>query len=192
MAKIYPKRVFCIEGNWEEKLSRNITVKPVLELLRINADVKYIYRDCSTRAEMEYLIDKWQQKGYADYKILYLAFHGLPGELVIDSRTTVSLEELGSIINLRPRQRMVYFGACSVLRGDARPIKAFLKRSGTRAVCGYTTDADWMKSTALDLIAINELQKFSMTRYGLEAAEASIRENTRALSGRLGFRMVYL
>ena len=192
MARIYPKRVFCIEGNWEEKLSRNFTVKPVLELLRINVDVRYIYRDCSTRAEMEYLIQKWQQRGYAEYEILYLAFHGRPGELLIDSRTTVSLEELGEIINLKPRRRLVYFGACSVLQGDVRPIKSFLKRSGTRAVCGYTTDADWMKSTALDLIAINELQKFSTTRHGLESAERSIRENTRALSGRLGFRMVYL
>ncbi len=192
MARIYPKRVFCIEGNWEEKLSRNATVKPVLELLRINADVKYIYRDCSTTAEMQYLIDKWQQKGYAEYQILYLAFHGRPGELILDSRTTVSLEELGDIITLKPRQRVVYFGACSVLRGDARPIKAFLRKSGAKAVCGYTTDADWMKSTALDLIAINELQKFSTTRHGLEAVESSIRENTRALSGQLGFRMVYL
>jgi hypothetical protein len=192
MARIYPKRVFCIEGNWEEKLSRHATVKPVLELLRINADVKYIYRDCSTTAEMQYLIDKWQQKGYAEYQILYLAFHGRPGELILDSRTTVSLEELGDIITLKPRQRVVYFGACSVLRGDARPIKAFLRKSGAKAVCGYTTDADWMKSTALDLIAINELQHFSTTRHGLEAAESSIRENTRALSGQLGFRMVYL
>ncbi len=49
-----------------------------------------------------------------------------------------------------------------------------------------------MKSTALDLIAINEMQKFSMTHRGLVAAERSIRVNTRALSGQLGFRMVYL
>ncbi len=73
MARTYPKRVFCIEGNWEEKLSQNATVKP-----------------------------------------------------------------------------------------------------------------------ALDLIGINELQRFSTTRRGLEAAERSIREVSRALSGRLGFRMVYL
>jgi hypothetical protein len=192
MAKRYPKHVFCIEGNWEEKLSRDATVKPVLELLQINAGVRFIYRDCSTRAEMLFLIDKWQQRAYADYKILYLAFHGLPGELVIDKNTTISLAELGEIINLRPHHRLVYFGACSVLKGDKRIIKSFLNASGTRAVCGYETDVDWMKSTALDLIAINELQKFSMTRRGLEAAERTIRENTRALSGRLGFRMVYL
>jgi hypothetical protein len=192
MAKTYPKHVFCIEGNWEEKLSRQATVKPVLELLQINAGVRFIYRDCSTKAEMLYLIDKWQQRTYADYKILYLAFHGQPGELVIDSNTTVSLVELGDVINLRPHQRLAYFGACSVLKGDERLIKSFLKKSGTRAVCGYETDVDWMKSTALDLIAIVEMQKFSMTHRGLAAAERSIRENTRALSGRLGFRMVYL
>jgi hypothetical protein len=192
MAKKYPKHVFCIEGNWEEKLTHRATVKPVLELLEINAGVKFIYRDCSTKAEMLYLIEKWQQKAYSDYKILYLAFHGRPGELVIDKHTSVSLAELGDLINLRPHQRLVYFGACSVLKGDERVIKTFLKKSGTRAACGYETDVDWMKSTALDLIAINELQRFSMTHRGLEAVERAILDNTRALSGRLGFRMVYL
>lgn len=192
MRKKYPKHVFCIEGNWDEKLNRYATVKPVLELLQINAGLRFIYRDCSTKEEMLYLIEKWQQKAYADYKILYLAFHGRPGELVIDKHTAVSLEDLGEIINLRPHQRLVYFGACSVLKGDKRLIKRFLQKSGTRAVCGYETDVDWMKSTALDLIAINEMQKFSMTHRGLAAAERSIRVNTRALSGRLGFRMVYL
>jgi hypothetical protein len=192
MAKKYPKHVFCIEGNWEEKLSRQATVKPVLELLQINAGVKFIYRDCSTKEEMSYLIDKWQQRAYADYRILYLAFHGRPGELVIDSRSAVTLDELGEMINLKHHQRLAYFGACSVLKGDARVIKRFLKKSGTRAACGYETDVDWMKSTALDLIAINEMQRFSMTHRGLEALEKCIRDNTRALSGRLGFRMVYL
>ncbi len=192
MAKKYPKHVFCIEGNWEEKLTHYATVKPVLELLEINAGVKFIYRDCSTKAEMLYLIEKWQQKAYADYKILYLAFHGRPGELVIDNHTAVSLVELGDLFNLRPQQRLVYFGACSVLKGDERVIKTFLKKSGARAACGYETDVDWMKSTALDLIAINEMQRFSMTHRGLAAAEGAILENTRALSGHLGFRMVYL
>ena len=190
--KKYPKHVFCIEGNWEEQLSRDATVKPVLELLQINAGVKFIYRDCSTKEEMLYLIQKWQQQAYADYKILYLAFHGRPGELVIDKHTAVSLDELGELINLRQLPRLVYFGACSVLKGDERIIKRFLKKSGTRGACGYETDVDWMKSTALDLIAINEMQRFLMTHRGLEAVEKSIRENTRALSGRLGFRMVYL
>ncbi len=192
MVKKYPKHVFCIEGNWEEKLTHYATVKPVLELLEINAGVKFIYRDCSTKAEMLYLIEKWQQKAYSDYKILYLAFHGRPGELVIDKNTAVSVAELGDLINLRPQQRLVYLGACSVLKGDLRVIKTFLKKSGTRAVCGYETDVDWMKSTALDLIAINEMQQFSMTHRGLAAAERAILENTRALSGHLGFRMVYL
>lgn len=190
--KFHPKHVFCIEGNWENRLNRNVTVRPVLELLALNAGVRFIYRDCSTKPEMEFLVRKWQQAGYAEYGILYLAFHGRPGELVIDGDDTTSLEELGELIRFPRRQRIVYFGSCSVLRGDARPIKTFLRKSGVKAVCGYTTDVDWMKSAALDLVAINELQKFSATHQGLRAAERSIRTSTRALSGRLGFRMVYL
>ncbi|MBZ0267906.1 hypothetical protein K8I85_07110 [bacterium] len=190
--KFHPKDVFCIEGNWDDRLNRNVTVRPVLELLAINAGVRFIYRDCSTKPEMVFLVDKWQQARYADYGILYLALHGRPGELVIDGAETMSMDELGELISFRRRQRIVYFGSCSVLRGDARPIKSFLERSGVKAVCGYTTDVDWMKSAALDLVAINELQKYSATRQGLAAAERSIRKSTRALSGRLGFRMVYL
>jgi hypothetical protein len=140
---------------------------------------------------MEFLVDSWQKARYREYGILYLAFHGRPGELVIDGDVTMSIEELGERIRFRKRQRIVYFGSCSVLRGDIRPLKTFLERSGTKAVCGYTTDVDWMMSAALDLVAINELQKYSSTHRGLAAAERSIRASTRALSGRLGFRMVY-
>ncbi len=189
--KTYPKYVFCIEGNWNDRLDQPATVRPVLELLDINAGVKFIYRDCSTTEEIEYLVDKWKQRGYAKYRILYLAFHGAPGELMVNSTSRLTLDELGERLDGRCHGRLVYFGACSVLDIDRRIIKRFLRNSGAKAVCGYTTDVDWMKSTALDLIAMAELQRFSMTRQGLTAAEHSIREGTRALSGRLGFRMVY-
>jgi hypothetical protein len=189
--KTFPKHIFCIEGDWDANLNQTASVRPVLKLLELNAGVKYIYRDCSTLEEMEFLIEKWRQKGYDAYKILYLAFHGCEQTLLIDSRHRMSLEELGEKLGGKCHGRLVYFGACSVLDVDARVIKRFLAKSAAKAVCGYTTDVDWMKSTALDLIAMSELQKFSMTHRGLAAAEKSIRKSTRVLSGQLGFRMVY-
>jgi len=191
MAKRYPKHIFCIEGDWDENLNRTATVRPVLELLQINAGVRFIYRDCSTIEEMEFLIEKWRQKGYAPYKILYLAFHGCEQTLLIDARHRMTLEELGERLDGKCQGRLIYFGACSVLSADMRTIRAFLRASGAKAVCGYKTDVDWMKSTALDLIAISELQKYSMTHQGLTAAERSIVKSTRVLSGQLGFRMLY-
>ena len=185
-----PKYIFCIEGNWDSSLAQRTTVRPVLELLEAHAGVKYIYRDCSTRNELDFLLDKWRQKGYGDYKILYLAFHGQPGRIIIDSRSTVTLDELAESMPCRTSRRLIYFGACSVMRVDKRVIRRFIHSAGVRAACGYTTDVDWIPSTALDLIAMNELQRFSFTRPGLQAAEKSIRENTRRLAGRLGFRMV--
>lgn len=192
MAKAHPKYVFCIEGNWDDRLSQTATVRPVLELLEVNVGVKFIYRDCSTVEEMEFLVDKWKQRGYREYRILYLAFHGRPGEIVISSQHRVSLEELGERLGGRCRGRLIYFGSCSVLDVDERILRRFLKASGARAVCGYTTDVDWIKSAALDLIAMAELQEFSITRRGLAAVQRSIRESTRILSGELGFRMVYV
>lgn len=186
-----PKHIFCIEGNWDRDLNEKASVRPVLELLEINASVKFIYRDCSTVEELHFLLDSWQQKRYSDHQILYLAFHGEPGKILIDNRNRVSLEDLGHRLCCRTRRRLIYFGACSVLDIDKRLIRRFIREAGVVAVCGYKTDVDWIPSTALDLIAMNELQQFSFTRPGMAAAEKSIRRNTRRLAGRLGFRMVY-
>jgi len=191
MTRKHRKKIFCIEGNWNPRLSDRASVRPVLELLEVNSDIGYIYKDCSTEEELYYLLERWQQKAYADYKILYLAFHGEPGRILIDTKHKVSLDQLGDNLCCRTHRRIIYFGACSVLRVDKRIIKRFMRAAGVRAVCGYTTDVDWIPSTALDLIAMNELQRFSTTRQGMEAAEKSIRTNTHRLAGRLGFRMVY-
>jgi hypothetical protein len=189
--KAYPKHIFCIEGDWDDNLNRTATVRPVLELLKVNAGVNYIYRDCSTLEEMQFLIEKWRQKSYAAYKILYLAFHGCERMLLIDHRHHLTLEQLGEQLAGRCQGRLIYFGACSVLAVGRRSVRRFLHASGAKAVCGYATDVEWMKSAALDLIAMSELQKFSMTHQGLAAAEASIKKSTRVLWGELGFRMVY-
>ncbi len=191
MERKHRKKIFCIEGNWNPRLSDRASVRPVLELLEINSDIGYIYKDCSTEEELYYLLERWQQKAYADYKILYLAFHGEPGRILIDTKHKISLAQLGEHLSCRTHRRIIYFGACSVMRIDKRVIKRFMRAAGVKAVCGYTTDVDWIPSTALDLIAMNELQRFSTTRQGMEAAEKSIRKNTRRLAGRLGFRMVY-
>jgi hypothetical protein len=190
MERKHRKKIFCIEGNWNPRLSDRASVRPVLELLEINSDVGYIYKDCSTEEELYYLLERWQQKSYADYKILYMAFHGEPGRILIDTRHKIGLDQLGKHLCCRTHRRIIYFGACSVMRIDKRVIKRFMTAAGIKAVCGYTTDVDWIPSTALDLIAMNELQRFSTTRQGMEAAEKSIRTNTRRLAGRLGFRMV--
>jgi hypothetical protein len=49
---------------------------------------------------------------------------------------------------------LVYFGCCSVLRGNAgrRFARAFLKASGCRAIIGYKTQIDWMPSMLIDLL----------------------------------------
>ncbi len=189
--KTHPKHVFCIEGDWDANLNQTATVRPVLELLKVNAGVRFIYRDCSTVEELEFLIQKWRQKAYAQYKILYLAFHGSERTLLVDSRNRMTLEELGERLGCVCQGRLIYFGACSVLAASTRIIQRFLETTRAKAVCGYSTDVDWMKSAALDLIAISELQKFSMTHQGLAAVEKNINKSTRVLSGELGFRMVY-
>jgi hypothetical protein len=52
---------------------------------------------------------------------------------------------------------LVYFAACSVLRGarGARFAKEFLQATGVRALVGYTTRVDWMASLVADLLFLD-------------------------------------
>ena len=53
------KKIFCLEGLWEEDLTKKSTILPILELLYLNNKIEYIYRDCATKEEFEFYLQKW-------------------------------------------------------------------------------------------------------------------------------------
>jgi len=184
------KHIFCIEGNWDVDLSVRSSVRPMLELLEATEDVKFVYRDCSTIPEFEFLVKKWRQKGYAAYRILYLAFHGYEGRLSIYGSKEMSLGDLAELLEYRCYGRVIYLGACSVLNLARSDITEFLDRTGAQAVCGYTEAVDWTKSTALDLIVMSILQERAFDRAGLLVARKRIHAAAGRLVSSLGFKMV--
>jgi len=184
------KHIFCIEGNWDPDLSVKSTVRPMLELLDATEGVKFVHRDASTPEEFEFLVRKWRQKSYAAYRILYLAFHGYEGRLSIYGSKEMSLEDLAELLRRRCYGRVIYLGACSVLKLGRADIRSFLERTGAQAVCGYATDVDWTASTALDLLVMGTLQERSFDRAGLLKARAEVHRDAGRLVRKLGFRMV--
>ena len=55
------KGIFCLEGSWDNDLQKPSTIRPILELLRMNYKIDYIYRDCATKEELEFYLKKWTQ-----------------------------------------------------------------------------------------------------------------------------------
>lgn len=71
------------------------------------------------------------QKTYADYPVLYLAYHGVEDNLVL-ADGKISLTELSSeeYLGDKCKNRIVVIGSCSTLAIDKRKLKRFLSALG--------------------------------------------------------------
>lgn len=189
--------IFCLEGDWWGTPHKRTTVEPLFALLRTAEgwEVPYKHRDVATRTEFEHYVKVWQQANHDAFPILYLAFHGEEGELIVgankqmkDSR--VDLDWLEQNIDVRSKNRMLYIGACSTLEIHGKRINRFLRNTGINAVCGYRGDIDWMESTTFDLLMISSLcglQTVTPTRIYNKYEE--VRALVRPLANKLEFRM---
>jgi hypothetical protein len=169
------KGIFCLEGLWDTDLRKTSTVRPILELLRANCDIEYIYRDCATREEFEFYIKKWSQKTYNAYPVLYLAFHGEEFGLRIGSYP-YDLDDLANLLEKKCYHRIIIFGSCSTLRVDKRHLKRFLRKTEALAICGYRTDIDWMRSAAFELLLLSEIKENKFDGRGIKAIERKVSE----------------
>ena len=163
------KGVFCLEGLWKNDLRTPSTVQPLLAFLKQNTEIPYIYRDCGTLSEFEFYISKFSQSQYKSYPILYLAFHGKPGKILLSGRQEYQITAIGEFLNGKCRGRIILIGSCSVLDIDKRILKTFLRKSGALAVLGYTNDVHWMRSSAFEMLILSELQENTFNGNGIKA-----------------------
>jgi hypothetical protein len=137
-------------------------------------------------------VDKWVQKRYESYGILYLGFHGQPGEIHTDEGA-VTLDELAERLGGRARNRVIYFGSCETLSVDGRHLRRFLENSGALAVCGFKKDdVGWLKSAAFDVLLLDAFQGRHFSGRGMRDFEKHVRSTTGRLAKELGFRLKYL
>ena len=194
MASRIGKGVFCLEGDWETDLRKPATVGPVLELLEKShaPRVRHIRRDIGTPEEFEYYLRKWIQRRYAAYPILYLAFHGGPGEVFLSEQSSapIGLDWLEDRLASKCRGRVILFGSCQTMDRHGNRLRRFLEKTGALAVCGYRVEVDWMRSAAFELLLLSAFQHNTFTRQGMEAVDRRIRREASALVRDLQFRMV--
>ncbi len=148
-----PPKLVCLESYWNEKLFQTFSVKGFFEAM---APLSYppltvAHRFVESEAGLAYYLKRpggvmWRHKELFDAPVYYLAFHGRPGAVssVLGRIEGERLCEAFAGYGRGGYRNLVYFAACSVLRGERgergeRFAREFLKATGVRAIVGYTT-----------------------------------------------------
>ncbi len=164
-----PAKLVCLETYWNEKLFESFSVKPFLDAMAplVTPPLRVAHRFVESAQGLAYYARRpdgvmWRHADLFDTPVYYLAFHGKPGT-VISLTGDIGAEPLVEAFAGYGRgyRSLVYFAACSVLRGaqGERFAKAFLRKTGMRAVIGYTMRVDWMASLVADLLFLHRFYR---------------------------------
>lgn len=167
MNKAYQKNIACLESLWDADVENKLTVIPLLELIASINSVRFTHLTCNTLKEFEFNLRSLPHR--RNYRILYLAFHGNPGEIQLGDGTCVTIENLASMMARRFAGWIVHFGACGTLEVANASLSEFYRQTEVAMMIGYRNDIDWTESAAMDLILLDLLQRYrslgAMRRY---------------------------
>lgn len=137
--------IYCLESVWRydedttDLRSRDSTVEPLLQFLKVNDYWDYRHRDVATRGEMKYyLANEWWRCDYGS--ILYFSTHGSPGSITLSDQHHICFEELAVGLADACEQCHVHFGGCAVLDVDKSKLENFKKATGAAVVSGFKSD----------------------------------------------------
>ena len=184
------KGIYCLEGIWGEDLREKSSVRPILELLHCNRYIDHIYHACATREEIEFFINKWTQRKYKKYPILYLAFHGEKNMILLGDKKTYSLDDLANLLNGKCSNSIIIFGSCSTFAIRKNYLKKFLDTTGALAIGGYQKDVDWLPSVAFEMLILSQMQENEYSKRGISSLENKVNTLARKFKDELQFRMV--
>lgn len=191
MARTSTKRpsLMCLEGDWGSDLRSRLSVEDLLRTLEGYGApyARVVHRDTATRAEFEHYLNWWLKRTVTEFPVLYIALHGGPGLVQLPNGEDITIEELTGLIGEDGAAgRVIYFGACKVLKGDTSAISHLCETTGVRAVLGYTKTVGWIESAAFDLLLLNDLA----TAKNLGSMHARLGRKYDSLTDSLGFRLV--
>ncbi len=209
-----PNGIFCLETIWFDE-RRPPSTKSLLELLERLSGIPFVYRDISTLEELDFCLGRWcgrnvDKKDYrlADLGILYLGFHGSPGQINLrsDQRQksgddTVDLDELAVSLNHYQNQydlssSAIHFASCSVLRSHKR-VQEFKENVGASCVSGYSRSVDSAPSWAFELMYLGLLSNLMSERNVNAGTLATLFRKIQkdqkysGLAEALGFQMIF-
>lgn len=150
------RHIACIESLWDDDTEQPLTVVPLLDLVAKVNGVHFSHFTCNTLEELKFSLGKMPRR--ANYRILYLAFHGSAGVIELGDKTCVSLEELSEIMGTRFKDWIVHFGTCGTIAAERTRLQKFISSTGVALLIGYKGKTDWVDSAAMDLIVLDWLE----------------------------------
>jgi hypothetical protein len=180
--------IFCVEGQWDRDLRKRGSVLPTLELLERLGTIRFIHKDVATADELNFYLDRWVLREYADYNVGFFAMHGEPTRLCLTDWESVELEEIADRLAGKLDGKRLFFGSCSVMNTGVTQLQKFLITTGAAMMCGYTRAVDWVQSAAFETVLLDVLangQRSNSVELRMGSAQWA------QLSAYLGFRIVY-
>jgi hypothetical protein len=164
MAGTYPhkKKILCFEGLWDNNLEQRLSVKPLLDTISKLNGTRFTHCPCNTVSEFQFHLYRFtRSKIVSKYGILYMAFHGHSGRIVLSDQEQLNLEDLADLMGQRFRGWSVLLSCCSILCLGEKRIKNFINQTQVSLVVGYRKAVDWGESISLDLIILDHLVNYS-------------------------------
>ncbi len=148
--------IFCLEGEWEDRLTDRLSVRAGLDMLMTIREDRLIHRNAATSREFGHYFTKWTSHRYDAFPLAYLACHGCRGRVWLGG-DELSLAEIADMVERPLKDRVVYFGSCGTVAASDDELADFVARTGVRAVVGYVGSVSWGESAAFDLTLLPEL-----------------------------------
>ena len=196
-----PPKLVCLETYWNERLFQSFSVKPFLDAMAplLHPPLQVAHRFVESAAGLAYYAKRpggvmWRQAELFDAPVFYLAFHGRPGTVISLTGDIGAQPLIEAFEGYGPGYRnLVYFAACSILRGTQgeRFAREFLKKTGVRALIGYTTRVDWMSSLVADMLFLHRFYRNPSPWRNLKRIFASVQRDY-PLARRLGHTLLTL
>ena len=116
-----------------------------------------IFRDSATVDEVNQYLNQWRERQYDSHPFGILSFHGAPGRILLMGKKTMTLEEIGTILEGKCKGRVLHFDSCAVMDVPPSEMRDFRFKTKAAAVCGFTENVDWLDSAAFTLTLLNAL-----------------------------------
>lgn len=165
--------IFAIEGEWETKLNKELTIKSTLTLLKEVCNVESIFRKTNTVESLIQYLKVSSTASYKKYGTIVIGTHGDKGEILLSDFESISIRDLAEQCEDLFTDKIVHFSSCGILK-RASDIRYFKELTNAKGVCGYTRDVDFLESSIVDILLFSSLyrnnslvitQKFLMSNY---------------------------
>lgn len=193
-----PAKMVVLESYWNRRLFNPVSVRGFFESLAplMHPPLAVAHRFVESRRGLEYYTRRpggllWTERDAWDAPVYYLAFHGGPAKVISVTDPIGARALCEAFAGYGGYDNLVYFAACSVLRGARGRAfaKRFLRVSGCRAVFGYSKPVDWVESLVVDLLFLKRFYGNPQPWRNLAKIVASVRRDL-PLARRLGWTCV--